>query len=350
MTTASPVSPASARIRSAALDAVRRWRVVRAFDAALLYGSAAWGDADDGSDADVMLLYDRGDQWTEVTRLRDDTAEPALSFDVVHASWPAFAHGVAGGWWLARLAAGVVLWDGDQRLAQMSAEAQAAWSDPRARAARADQATGHAPEPGTDAAAGDAWYLAVVAAAQAVLLAHGVPPSGHHLLGRLQGVAGEAAVHALIAGAGLPRTGAAAAERHAAAVCLLRWARGVADGPRPDLSEAQTQMIRFALSAETESAVETAAQAWRVRRAWAQWGLASRDLARIAVLRNVAPLLAVRPEPAALGAWLCANAPRLAPLWWEALGLAAWTPSDLAESREARRQLAGWAREGVGAG
>src|SRR2546427_12067557 len=38
--------------------------------AAVLYGSVAWGDADEASDLDIMLLLDRPMGYREVTRVR----------------------------------------------------------------------------------------------------------------------------------------------------------------------------------------------------------------------------------------------------------------------------------------
>ncbi len=332
-------SPASARIRAAAIAAVRAWQCAEAFDAALLYGSAAWGDADEGSDGDVMLLHKGAGVWDEVTRVRDDAS--GLHFDVVRASWNAFERGVAGGWWLPRLACGLVLLDTGQRLALAAAPARRAWRDPVRRRERAVTALGSAPECGTGPGLVDAWRQAAISAAHAVLLARGVPPSGHHLLSRLHAAAGRSAVEALVEGLALPRSADEAMARHAAAMELLAWARGLVAGlPLAGQEPSQLQLIRFALSEDAHAAAVDAAAGWRRQRAWAQWGLVSRDLARIAVLRNVAPVVGVPPEPAAFAAWLGAHAPSLVTTWWEALGLRAGAEGDRLAAQRAHSTLA----------
>ncbi len=116
-------TPESERIRAAAFAAVRAWRDAEGFDAALLYGSAAWGDASEGSDGDVMLLFDRDGVWEDVVRVHEPAS--GLHFDVVRASWAAFERGLAGGWWLPRLAAGVILLDFGH-LARLAMEVEAA--------------------------------------------------------------------------------------------------------------------------------------------------------------------------------------------------------------------------------
>ncbi len=319
-------TPESARIRAAAAAAIPAWRDAERFDAALLYGSAAWGDAGPASDGDVMLLSDRD----------------GVGDDVVRASWAAFARGLAGGWWLPRLACGVILLD-DGRLGRLGVDARLPWRDPGARAARAAAAMG--PEPPAEGTAGpaaiDGCRQAVVSAAHAALLARGVPPSGHHLLGRLRAAVGPDAARALADGGALPRGREDAASRHDAAMALLRWARGVAsEAAGPGSGAAAAQALRFGLSAETVEEAERAGAAWRREVAWGQWGLVSRELVRITVLRNVAPLLGVAAEPGALAAWLDGHEPPLLALWWEALGSKTWEAGDIGAALRARAALA----------
>lgn len=338
----------SDRIRAAASVAVKAWWAAERFDAALLYGSAAWGDAQPGSDGDVMLLFGDPSQRDEVVRVRDGPSR--LYFDVIRVTWDSFDRGVAGGWWLPRLACGAVLLDQAGHLAHRTVAARAAWSDPAARAARAAKALGPDPELGTGRGPLDAWPQATVAAAQAVLLDRGVPPSGHHLLSRLFLAGGQAAVDALVDGLALPRTAEDAAARHAAALTLLNWARtfATAEMARPDLGTRQAELLRFAFSEATLAEANAGAALWRRSGGWAQWGLASRDLARITVLRNVAPLLGVPAEPATLGAWLVDHAPALASTWWQALGLAGWSQGAVGAAKRARRVLAALAGQRTG--
>lgn len=330
----------SDRIRAAAVVGVKAWWAAERFEAALLYGSAAWGDARPGSDGDVMLLFGDPGQREEVARVHDGTSD--LYFDVVRADWDSFDRGVAGGWWLPRLACGAVLLDRAGHLAHRTLQARAAWSDPAARAARAAGALGSDPEPGTGRASLDAWHQATIAAAHAVLLDRGVPPSGHHLLSRLFLAGGQTAVDVLVDGLALPRSAEDAAARHAAALTLLNWARAfaTAEMARPDPGTRQAQLLQFAFSEATLAEANAGAALWRQSGEWAQWGLASRDLARITVLRNVAPLLGVPAEPAALATWFVEHAPALASGWWRALGLANCSPAALGAAKRARRALA----------
>ena len=335
-------TPESERIRAAAFAAVRAWRDAEGFDAALLYGSAAWGDASEGSDGDVMLLFDRDGVWEDVVRVHEPAS--GLHFDVVRASWAAFERGLAGGWWLPRLAAGVILLDFGH-LARLAMEARLQWRDPAARAARAAAAVGTGPQPaddGTGPAAVDSCRQATLSAAHSLLLARGVPPSGHHLLTRLRTTAGQLAVDTLAEGVGLPSAPEGARAQHDAAMALLRWARGVASAAavaEGGSSAVAGQALRFGLSPDTVEEVEAGAAAWQRQGAWGQWGLASRDLARIAVLRNVAPLLGVPAAPDALAVWLTEHEPRLLPVWWEALGCKTWGAAHIAAAMRARATL-----------
>lgn len=339
----------SDRIRTAASITVKAWWPAERFDAALLYGSAAWGDSEPGSDGDIMLLFsDPGGQRDELVRVRDATSH--LYFDVVRATWDSFDRGVAGGWWLPRLACGAVLLDQKGRLAQRAVEARVAWSDPAARASRAAEALGSDPGPGTGCGHLDAWHQATLAAAHAVLLDGGVPPSGHHLLSRLFLAGGEVAANALIDGMELPRTAEDAAAQHAATIKLLNWARTCATGDvaRLNMETRQAQLLRFAFGEATLAEANARAALWRDSGEWAQWGLASRDLARITVLRNVAPLLGVPAQPAALGAWFFDHAPTLVFAWWQALGVATWSQAGMAAASRARRVLARLAGQRMG--
>jgi len=338
---------ASGRIRGAAAAAVTRWRGTDGFEGALLYGSAGWGDAGDGSDADVMLLYDRPDVWSEVRRLRDPVSD--LSFDVESASWSALARGVAGGWWLPRLVGGRVLLDPTGRLAALRRTAWREWDAAESRAARVEAALPRLPGGDTGPGSADAWRQAVCAAAQGVLLACGVPPSGHHLISRLSDAAGPEAVTALVSGATLPRTEAAAGAMHTATMTLHRWACDVAASREPGAATAsQRQRILFALTQEAAATAEREASVWRAGAAWEQWGLACRDLVRIWVLRNVAPLVGVEPVPGALAAWLGRSQPSLVPVLWAALGLSPGTEPDVTEAQAAYGRLARLARERAG--
>ncbi len=110
--------------------------------AAFLFGSAAWGDADAGSDLDIMLLLDRPAGFREVTRVRvaDLLARPLpdgpafADFDCYSAA--AFAEITAAGGGAQRVVHSVVLRDTDRFFAGIRDRVHAAYFDPAARAAR----------------------------------------------------------------------------------------------------------------------------------------------------------------------------------------------------------------------
>lgn len=88
--------------------------------AAFVFGSVAWGDADETSDVDVMLLLDHDDEnYREVTRVRVPDVlgrmvpEGPLFADLDRISWRRFDQVVAEGGWQHRVVRSVILVDND---------------------------------------------------------------------------------------------------------------------------------------------------------------------------------------------------------------------------------------------
>ncbi len=133
-------------LHSAHLIAVARKLLERLPDpdirAAFLFGSPAWGDADEASDIDVMLLLDRLPGYREVTRVRiEDLLGYALPdgprfADLDRISSEAFAEVVGSGGWGHRVARSVVLKDTDGFYEAIRERVSAEHFSPRAREGR----------------------------------------------------------------------------------------------------------------------------------------------------------------------------------------------------------------------
>ena len=109
--------------------------------AAFVFGSAAWGDAEETSDVDIMVLLDRRDDFRQVTRARVgelvDMSPPAPMFaDVDSVSFERFRAGVTKGMWHHRVANSVVLVD-DGRYAGIRSWVSARFSSVEERSRRA---------------------------------------------------------------------------------------------------------------------------------------------------------------------------------------------------------------------
>jgi len=111
--------------------------------AAFVFGSAAWGDADETSDVDIVVLLDRNDDFRQVTRLRVgellDKSSPAPRFaDIDRISFERFRAAVAKGTWHHRVVNSVVLVD-DGRYAAIRQQVSASFDSVKERARRAGQ-------------------------------------------------------------------------------------------------------------------------------------------------------------------------------------------------------------------
>ncbi len=84
---------------------------------AFLFGSAAWGDADEASDLDIMLLLDRPAGYREVTRVRlpdllgRSLPDGPLFADLDRISIETFAEVIGKGGWAHRVVHSIVLKD-----------------------------------------------------------------------------------------------------------------------------------------------------------------------------------------------------------------------------------------------
>lgn|GEM_PF-4643258 len=110
--------------------------------AAFVFGSATWGDADEASDLDLMLLVDRPDDYREVSRVRaaevlggDGGALPRF-LDLDRVAAERFAALAGRGAWAQRIVNAVILRDTDDFLAGIRARATEAYRHPLAMAAR----------------------------------------------------------------------------------------------------------------------------------------------------------------------------------------------------------------------
>jgi hypothetical protein len=136
--------------------------------AVFLFGSAAWGDADEASDLDLMLLLDRPPGYREVTRARvadllglpGPLPEGPRFVDLDRVSAAGFAEGVKAGYWTQRVVNSVVLRDTGGAFAALRAEVCAAYGAPAAVQARvralAARARGQRAAAGEALARGDA--------------------------------------------------------------------------------------------------------------------------------------------------------------------------------------------------
>lgn len=109
--------------------------------AAFVFGSAAWGDAEETSDMDIAVLLDRDDDFRQVTRARVQElvkmSRPAPLFaDVDRISFERFRAGIAEGIGHHRVVNSVVLAD-DGRYADIRRRVSASFSSVDARARRA---------------------------------------------------------------------------------------------------------------------------------------------------------------------------------------------------------------------
>ncbi len=110
--------------------------------AAVLFGSVAWGDADEASDLDIMLLLDRPAGYREVTRVRlaDLPGSPRpdgpLFVDFDRLSVATFDEVVGQGGWAQRVVHSIILKDTDGYYDRLRAGVSAAYFTADARAAR----------------------------------------------------------------------------------------------------------------------------------------------------------------------------------------------------------------------
>ena len=110
--------------------------------AAFVFGSATWGDADEASDLDLMVLLDRPPDFREVRRVRvaDLLGGPADGFprfaDLDRVSADRFAALTERGVWAQRLVHCAILRDTGGFLEGIRARAAAAHRDPAGAAAR----------------------------------------------------------------------------------------------------------------------------------------------------------------------------------------------------------------------
>lgn len=109
--------------------------------AAFVFGSVAWGDADDASDVDIMLLLDRDDDFREVRRIRvrdvvpDAAASPVFA-DVDSFAFDRFRSAVEQGRWVNKVAQSIILID-DGRFGEIHEIVNARFFSRDARAERA---------------------------------------------------------------------------------------------------------------------------------------------------------------------------------------------------------------------
>jgi predicted nucleotidyltransferase len=110
--------------------------------AAFLFGSAAWGDADEASDIDIMLLLDRPAGYREVTRVRlpDLLGRPLpdgpLFADLDRFSVETFTDVMSKGGWAHRVIHSIILKDTEGYYERIRAHASAEFFAPAARTAR----------------------------------------------------------------------------------------------------------------------------------------------------------------------------------------------------------------------
>lgn len=105
--------------------------------AAFVFGSRAWGDADQSSDIDLMVLLDRDDDFRQVQRVRvsdhlDDQESLPMFADIDRISYPRFAAAVERGAWIQRLVNSIVIID-DPRYQAMRERATVRLADPAVR-------------------------------------------------------------------------------------------------------------------------------------------------------------------------------------------------------------------------
>lgn len=108
--------------------------------AIFLFGSAAWGDADEASDLDIMILLDRPAGYREVERSRtaDLLGLPAplaggpLFVDVDRVSAADFVAGIEKGYWAQRVVNSVVLRDSGSFFSALRERVSAAYGTPAA--------------------------------------------------------------------------------------------------------------------------------------------------------------------------------------------------------------------------
>jgi predicted nucleotidyltransferase len=123
--------------------------------AAFVFGSVAWGDADEASDIDLMLCLNRPADYREVTRVRvadvlgdagsglpTSTSAPTppmapVFVDIDRISAERFENAVADGKWHARVAHSLILVDTDDWFAGLRARITATFHDPDTCAGRA---------------------------------------------------------------------------------------------------------------------------------------------------------------------------------------------------------------------
>ncbi|GAA5030443.1 hypothetical protein GCM10023317_80390 [Actinopolymorpha pittospori] len=114
--------------------------------AAFVFGSVAWGDADEASDIDLMLCLDRPADYREVTRVRvadllgrtdPGTLTSPVFADIDRISAERFAKAVTDGVWHARVAHSLVLTDTDGWFADLRAQVSATFHAPESGARRA---------------------------------------------------------------------------------------------------------------------------------------------------------------------------------------------------------------------
>lgn len=110
--------------------------------AAVLFGSAVWGDADEASDLDIMILLDRPAGYREVTRVQvaDLLGQPLPDgprfADLDRLSAATFEGVVAKGGWGSRVVHSLALKDTDGYYARLRDQVSAEFRAPAARAAR----------------------------------------------------------------------------------------------------------------------------------------------------------------------------------------------------------------------
>nr|WP_092888446.1 nucleotidyltransferase domain-containing protein [Actinopolymorpha cephalotaxi] len=114
--------------------------------AAFVFGSVAWGDADEASDIDLMLCLNRPGDYREVTRVRvadvlgrtaPELPRSPVFADIDRISAARFENAVAEGNWHARVAHSLVLADTDGWFAGLRARVTGTFHDPDTCARRA---------------------------------------------------------------------------------------------------------------------------------------------------------------------------------------------------------------------
>ena len=109
---------------------------------AVLFGSVAWGDADEASDLDIMLLLDRPAGYREVTRVRlaallgSPLPAGPLFVDFDRLSAATFDEVVGKGGWAQRVVHSIILKDTDRYYDRLRAGVSAAFFTADARVAR----------------------------------------------------------------------------------------------------------------------------------------------------------------------------------------------------------------------